>query len=262
MALTPLQRRIATRFSLLVYDLSGETVATEIGVASQQTFDDLRFAQLLIQLHLKHVEMSKALIASFRSGLYSPSAALTRPLLEGASKLCWAVVAEDRQERRARLLRLLVTAYRELEEQGIQLPDGERALLDEARRRRLADAPDARSAMQSVDALGRRLGEPPFLEGHYDQFVVSSEQLHVHLAGPAVFRVDPVNQQMVIFVEPRILLGMSSLRYAAYYFALATQAIAMLIGLDDLRDRVVRRYNALVEEADDEVRRLVAAGQP
>lgn len=103
--LTPLQRRIATRFSRLVHDLSGEAIATEIGIASQQTFDDIRFAQLLIQLHLKHVEMRKALITSFRAGLYSPTAALTRPLLEGSSKLCWVVVPGGAAERRARLLR-------------------------------------------------------------------------------------------------------------------------------------------------------------
>jgi hypothetical protein len=67
---------------------------------------------------------------------------------------------------------------------------------------------------------------------------------------------------MVIFIEPRILLGVASLRYAVYYFALATQATAILLGLDDVRDRVVRRYNAFVDEADEEMQRLIAAGQP
>lgn len=260
--LTPVQRRVATRFSRLVIDLSGEVIARRIGIAAQDHFDDLRFAQLLIQLHLKHVEMSKALVSSFRAGLFSPTAALTRPLLEGATKLCWAVVPDDPAQRRDRLLRLLVSAYAELEEEGVQLPAGELALLEEARQRYLGAAPDARSAMQSVDAVGRRIGQPPFLEGHYDQFGISSEQLHVHLSGPAVFRVDAGRDEMVIFVEPRILLGFSSLRYAAYYFALATQAIAMLTGLDDVRDLVVRRYSAIVDEADAEVRRLVDAGQP
>src|ERR1700686_389985 len=33
-----------------------------------------------------------------------------------------------------------------------------------------------------------------------------------------------------------------SLRNAIYYFSFATQAIAMLVGLDELRARVVRRY--------------------
>jgi hypothetical protein len=260
--LTPIQRRVATRFSRLVHDLSGERVATQIGIASQEVFDDPRFAQLLIQLHLKHVEMSKALIASFRAGLFSPAAALTRPLLEGAVKLVWAAVPDAREERRARLLRVLVRAYRELEDDGVELPPGERALLEEARTQSLRAAPDARGAMRSVDAVGASLGEPPFLEGHYSQFSLSSQQLHVHLDGPAMFRVDPARDEMVIYVEPRILLGFSSLRYAAYYFALATQAIAIIVGLDELRSLVVRRYSAMVEEADAEVQRLMTAGQP
>ncbi len=167
-----------------------------------------------------------------------------------------------REERRARLLRILVRAYRELEEEGVELPPGERALLEEARAQNLRRAPDARGAMRAVDAVGANLGEPPFLEGHYSQFSLSSQQLHVHLDGPAVFRVDPARNEMVIFVEPRVLLGFSSLRYGVYYFALATQAIAIILGLDDLRALVMRRYNAIVEEADAEVQRLVAAGQP
>jgi hypothetical protein len=95
-------------------------------------------------------------------------------------------------ERRARLLRILVRAYRELEEEGVELPNGERALVDEAQAQNLRAAPDARGAMRAVDAVGARLGKPPFLEGHYNQFSLSSQQLHVHLDGPAVFRVDPV----------------------------------------------------------------------
>lgn len=48
--------------------LAGERIATELAVAAQERFNDPRVAQLLIQLHLKHVEMSKALIYSFRQG--------------------------------------------------------------------------------------------------------------------------------------------------------------------------------------------------
>jgi hypothetical protein len=66
--LNPVQRRVATRYSRLAHDLSGERIARELGIAAQERYGDPRFAQLLIQLHLKHVEMSKALIASFRSG--------------------------------------------------------------------------------------------------------------------------------------------------------------------------------------------------
>ncbi|MFL5963276.1 MAG: hypothetical protein ACJ757_10340 [Gaiellaceae bacterium] len=259
--LTPEQRRVATRFSRLVRDFSGEALAMEIGVAAQQAFGEPHFAQLLIQLQLKHVEMSKALIASFRAGLFAPAAGLTRPLLEGAAKLSWAAIARP-EERRARLLRILVTAYIELEEEGVALPPGELALREEAARLNLGPAPDARSAMQAVDALARRLELPPFLEDHYQQFGLSSQQLHVHLAGPAVFAVDRERQEMVIYVEPRVLLGFSSLRWAIYYFAFATQSIAMLVGLDDLRARIVRRYNAIVGEAEAEVARLTAAGQP
>ena len=116
--------------------------------------------------------------------------------------------------------------------------------------------------MRAVDALSADVEQPPFLESHYHQFGLSSQQVHVHLDGPAVFREDRNRAEMIIFVEPRILLGFTSLRYAAYYFALATQAIAILIGLDDLRDFVARRYNAFVGEADDELHRLVEAGQP
>jgi hypothetical protein len=260
--LNPVQRRVATRFSRLVHDLSGERIATELGIAAQEVYGDLRFAQLLIQLHLKHVEMSKVVIASFRSSLFSPTAALTRPLLEGAVKLVWAAVPDATEERRKRLLRILVRAYRELEEEGVTLPPGERALLDEADRQHLRGAPDARGAMRTIDRAGVEAGGPPFLEEHYNQFTLSSQQLHVHLDGPALFREDPARGEMVIFVEPRILLGFSSLRYAAYYFSLATQATAMLLALDDLRESVVRRYNAIVDEADVELLRLAAAGQP
>ena len=35
-----------------------------------------------------------------------------------------------------------------------------------------------------------------------------------------------------------------------------------LVWLDELRNFVVRRYNAIVNEADEEVARLVAAGRP
>jgi hypothetical protein len=142
------------------------------------------------------------------------------------------------------------------------LPQGEQALLEEAQAQNLRGSPDARGAMRAVDAVGANIGEPPFLEGHYSQFSLSSQQLHVHLDGPAVFRVDSARAEIVIFVEPRILLGFSSLRYAMYHFALATQTIAMIVGLDDLAALVVRRYGAIVEEADSEVQRLVAAGQP
>jgi hypothetical protein len=116
--------------------------------------------------------------------------------------------------------------------------------------------------MRAVDALAGEVEQPTFLESHYHQFGLSSQQLHVHLDGPAVFREDPARVEMVVFIEPRILLGFVSLRYAAYYFSLATQAIAILLGLDDLRDRVVLRYHAFVVEADEEVQRLVEAGQP
>ena len=251
--LNPVQRRVATRFSRLVQDLSGERIARKLGIAAQEVYGDLRFAQLLIQLHLKHVEMSRSVIASFRLGLFSPTAALTRPLLEGAVKLVWAAVPDDTEERRQRLLRILVRAYRELEEEGVALPPGERALLDEAVAQNLRGAPDARGAMRAIDRAGIEAGGPPFLEAHYNQFSLSSQQLHVHLDGPALFREDPGREEMVIFVEPRILLGFSSLRYALYYFSLATQATGMLLALDDLRALVVRRYNAIVAEADAEV---------
>ena len=72
-----------------------------------------------------------------------------------------------------------------------------------------------------------------------------------------MFAEDPQRGEMVIFVEPRILLGFSSLRYGLYYFVLATQAIALLLGLDELRKLVVRRYNAIVGDADNEMMRLV-----
>ncbi|TML58627.1 MAG: hypothetical protein E6G22_13930, partial [Actinobacteria bacterium] len=147
------QLRVATRFSRLVHGLSGQRIAAELGVAAQELYGDPRFAQLLIQLHLKHVEMSKALIASFRAGLFSPTAGLTRPLLEGAVKLAWAAVPEDIEERRKRLLRILVRAYRELENEGVDLPPGERALLDEANAQNLRAAPDARGAMRVVDQV-------------------------------------------------------------------------------------------------------------
>jgi hypothetical protein len=256
------QRRVTTQFSRLVHDVSGQRVATELGVAAQEVYGDPRFAQLLIQLHLKHVEMSKAMIASFRAGLFSPTAALTRPLLEGAAKLVWAAVPDETDERRNRLLRILVRAYRELEAEGVVLPAGERALLDEAQARRLRQSPTARGAMEAVDRAGVEGGGPPFLESHYDQFSLSSQQLHVHLDGPGVFREDARRGEMVIFIEPRILLGFASLRYAAYYFSLATQATALLLSLDDLQAFVVRRYSAIVDEADAEVQRLLAAGEP
>jgi hypothetical protein len=177
-------------------------------------------------------------------------------------KLVWAAVPDDTEERRKRLLRILVRAYKELDAEGVELPPGERALLDEAEARHLRAAPDARGAMRAVDALAAAVEQPEFLESHYHHFGLSSQQLHVHLDGPAVFREDRRRGEMVIFVEPRILLGFASLRYAAYYFALATQAIAILLGLDDLRDRVVRRYTEIVGEADAELQRLVEAGQP
>jgi hypothetical protein len=68
---------------------------------------------------------------------------------------------------------------------------------------------------------------------------------------------------MVVFVEPRILLGFSSLRYAACYFALVTNSIAVLVDLPALREKVVRPYGMFVDEAEAEaeVRRLVEAGQ-
>jgi len=251
------QRRVATQFSRLVHDLSGQRIAAELGIAAQEVYGDPRFAQLLIQLHLKHVEMSKALIASFRAGLFSPTAALSRPLLEGAAKLVWAAIPDQTVERRRRLLRILVRAYRELDEEGVVLPQGERDLLDEAQAKHLRQSPDARGAMQAVDKVGVKEGNPPFLESHYNQFSLSSQQLHVHLDGPAVFREDTPRGEMVIFIEPRILLGFASLRYAAYYFSLATQAITVLLSLDDLRVFVVRRYNAIVDEADTEIQRLL-----
>jgi hypothetical protein len=259
--LTPIQRRVANRYARLVRDISGQAVVLQIGIAAQERYGDPRFAQLLIQLHAKHVEMSKALIASFRAGMFSPTAALTRPLLEGAVKLAWAAVPDETEERRKRLLRILVRAYQELEKEGMELPAGERALLDEATREGLKGAPDARGAMRAFDQVGTDAGEMPFLDSHYSQFSISSQQLHVHLAGPAVFREDTQSGEMVVFLEPRILLGFVSMRYALYYFSLATQSIAMLLGLDDLRDKVVRRYEAIVGEADLEVERLVAAGK-
>lgn len=134
--LTPTQRRVATRYSRLVRDFSGQQLAIDFGVAAQEKYGDPRFAQLLIQLQSKHAEMSKALIASFRAGLFSPTAALTRPLLEGAAKLVWAAATDDTDERRKRLLRILVRAYKELEDEGVTLPAGEKALLKEATRRR------------------------------------------------------------------------------------------------------------------------------
>jgi hypothetical protein len=121
-----------------------------------------------------------------------------------------------------------------MEVDGTTLPVGERALLEEARRQRLGKAPDPRSAMQAVDAAAIREQLMPFLEGHYGHFALSSQHLHVHLDGPALFREDTATGEMVIFVEPRILLGFASLRYGAYYFALATQGIALLAGLDDI----------------------------
>jgi hypothetical protein len=245
-----------------VRDFSGQKIAYEFGVAAQDRYGDPRFAQLLIQLQLKHAEMSKALIASFRAGLFSPTAALTRPLLEGAVKLVWAAAPDDTAERRKRLLRILVRAYKELEEEGVELPAGEKALLEEADRQKLKGAPDARGAMKAVDRMAAAVAQPEFLESHYNQFGLSSQQLHVHLDGPVVFREDRERGEMVIFIEPRILLGFASLRYAVYYFALATQATAILLGLDDVRDRVVRRYEALVDEADEEMNRLIDAGQP
>ena len=40
------QRRVATRYSRLVHDLSGQRIARELGIAAQERYGDPRFAQL------------------------------------------------------------------------------------------------------------------------------------------------------------------------------------------------------------------------
>lgn len=260
--LSRVQRRVATRYSRLAYDFGGEEIASEFGIAAQQVFGDPRFGQLLIQLQLKHVELSKTLIDAFRDRRFSATAVLVRPLLEGAVKLLWAAVPASVDDRRKRLLRLLIRAYADLEELGTTLLPGEQALVDEGRALGLRAAPDTRGAMRAVDAAGRQEGLEPFVESHYSQFALSSQHLHVHLDGPAVFREDKQSSELVVFLEPRIGLGFVSLRWSLYYFATATQAIAILLELDDRRDRIVRRYKEIAGEAEEEVQRLLAAGQP
>lgn len=133
-------------------------------------------AQLLLQLHLKHVEMADDMARAYRRLHFATAATLSRTLLDGGVTLMWAVANGDEAEAgHDQLLRVLAKGYQEQARQTAKgrappLTPVEQRVVSEAASRGLAELPDVASRLRDVDAVWAALGSGSVASDHYPHF--------------------------------------------------------------------------------------------
>lgn len=197
-------------------------------------------AQLVLQLHLKHVEMAGDMASAYRRLHFATAATLSRTLLDGGVTLMWAVAnGDDVAAGYDQLLRVLAKGYQEQARQAAKgrapaLTAVEQRVVSDAASRGLAEMPDVASRLRDVDAVWAALGSESVASDHYPHFGITSAYTHPSRFGPAMFASTP--EGIIVYTQGQTLLGAASLYYGACYFCVGYQCSAALAGLDSEAD--------------------------
>jgi hypothetical protein len=206
-------------------------------------------AQLVLQLHLKHVEMAGDMVSAYRRLHFATAATLSRTLLDGGVTLMWAIAnGDDVEAGYDQLLRVLAKGYQEQARQAAKarapaLTRTEQGVVSEASARGLAELPDVAGRLRDVDAVWAALGSDTVASHHYPHFAITSAYTHPSRFGPAMFASTP--EGLVVYTQGQTLLGAAALYYGACYFCVGYQCSAALAGLGAEADWMSERLAAI-----------------
>lgn len=206
-------------------------------------------AQLLLQLHLKHVEMAGDMVSAYRRLHFTTAATLSRTLLEGGVTLLWAIAhGDDAEAGYDQLLRFLAKSYQEQERQAAKgkaapLGPGERQVVAEASARGLREMPDLAGRMRDIDKVWAEGGSASAASDHYSHFGMASGFTHPSRFGPAQFALTPAG--ISVFTQGQTLLGAAALYYGACYFCVGYLCSSTLAGLEAEATWMTGRLTAL-----------------
>jgi hypothetical protein len=268
--LKKVDRDFAEAASKVVKRMGRRQHSSDLFEGARDRFDEREFrdgvAFLLLQMHLKHVEMAGDLIGCFRRMHNASAAALCRPLLEGGITVCWAFVGGTADEQFERLLRVLAKPYqqreaalkrlmekksgpakvrarRELAAYRPGLTKEERELLGIADERKLKQLGDVRSLAEAVDRTATKGGEGKFLGDHYRNFSLLSDYIHAGRFGPALLMHG--SDGPAIFTKGQRTLGVNAAYNGFYYACLSYQCVCRLAGLEGEANWAVQRYSEI-----------------
>lgn len=202
-------------------------------------------AQLVVQLHFKHVEMAGEMVGALRRCHFATAATLSRTLLEGGVTLTWAIANGDAVEPSYdQLLRILAKGYQDQERQAARskapaLTRPEQDVLNEATARGLAQMPHLAGRMLDLDKVWADLGSSTRASDHYQHYSVTSAYAHPSRLGLALFSTTPAG--LGVFAQGQTLLGAAALYYGAIYFCVAYQCSSMLAGVSSQADWIAER---------------------
>ena len=216
-----------------------EAKASELFEAARRRFAAFaqadNIAQLLLQLHLKHVEMAGDMASAYRRLHFATAATLSRTLLDGGVTLMWATANRDDEEAGYnQLLRVLAKGYQEQARQAAKgrapaLTWAEQRVVSETTTRGLAELPGVAGRLRDVDAVWAALGSDSVASEHYPHFAITSAYTHPSRFGPAMFT--STAEGIVVDTQGQTLLGAAALYYGACYFCVGYQCSAALAGL-------------------------------
>lgn len=254
--LTAGRRQLIGELQDIAVQMGSIATLEQIGIAAEERYGgNHHITQLLVRKNLKQCEFAEALAGELTEGRTTVALAVTRTLLEGAVELAWAADGQLRGTPQDRLFRILRRGYEALG-QVSTLPPAEQAVLDQCLARELKVSPGSpRSAMQEMDAAEVRAGGQPYWESHYQQFAISSDVIHASFLGPARFTI--VGDEMHVDMNPGETEGAAALRWGLFYFVRGADAVFRLVGLDDDSQKLVARYAAIKQLADDELKKTL-----
>ena len=114
------QRMIANAFSRNAQLLGRPTTLERLRDAAGTRFEE-PVGQLVAHVAAKQAEFGRAVVDEFRAGRFSAAVSLVRPLLEMTAWIAWPICNPSEADQRQRVIRLVLSGYREAQHQGREL---------------------------------------------------------------------------------------------------------------------------------------------
>jgi hypothetical protein len=239
------RRRVADAFARQARRL--DALQPGIQPAVQKRTKEIRLGQAVAQVAAKHAEFAHALVVCYRSGLYSPMAAMTRTVLEDASLTTWAAIPDDTDKQRERLLRIAAAYYRTSEHKGTRLQPDIKRLIASVTGEAARKPPSFEDRLRQLDDHERSIeGGIPFWVSHTAGVEMSNTFVHSNLVGP-MFTDDRTNE----------LLGFQSLAVGHQYFCIGFVSIARLAGRSDVVEKINAGYERVAAIQSEQRSKLI-----
>jgi hypothetical protein len=243
---TQIGRLAANAMSRQAYRLESHLESIRLG--AQERLNNRRAGEAVWQVSAKEAEFAHLVVAGYRSGYFTPIAAVVRTLFEDTTLLAWMALPDDPQQQATRAIQVLRGFYSDARNRGLTLPLDAIHLLTAVTGSAARKPPSMEDRVRQLDKHERSSGGKEFWTTHLDHVALLNDYVHANLSGPGF--PDPVKRE---------LLGFSALFYGHQYLALGIVSAVRLSDQNRLATQAQAAYERTHQAQSHQLERLVAA---